>query len=313
MFKKLLITAGFIGTIILILAVGVIITKTTVHDYVSIDSQLKENITQLAHNHYDNPLERILIMFGESRIVSVNPPNKAEVQFFTFFHVPLSILRGQPNATLEIDLGLKPLSGEVNKVNKAKESVKKFMNDPGMDLVYSYYSYHPSNYMIGKRISKNKEIGGMKSSIDMLHPVYVFQEKKFINNDCQVYQYEVSTETLQVVEIQTAWPRWFQAEEDSKCPDAYSLSAKNKEVVEKFALDILAKDPEHTDIILANSNFQAKFTELKYSYDWLWEDESISLPEELTGDPFQHPVMRIMMTKDGRLDYYLNTFDIFEK
>ncbi len=58
------------------------------------------------------------------------------------------------------------------------------------------------------------------------------------------------------------------------------------------------------------SDIQQKFQELKYSYSWIWEDESVSLPEGLTGDPFQHPVIRVIMTKDGRLDYYLNTTDL---
>ena len=292
--KKVFIIAA---AIIFILAVGVAITKLTVHDLTAIDRQLKKNVLQSAYEHYDNPLERIAITLGKGRIVSVNPPASAEVQFFTLFHIPLGILRGEPNARLVIFLSLiNPLEA-TEKIEKAKNAIKKFMNDPNVDLIYSYFMPHPSNFSIGKSNGEGKEIKVMTSSKEWQRPVYVFQEKKFINNDCQVYQYEVSIKTHQIIEIQTAWPQWFQAEEEYDCPNVYSRPTKSKEEVEKMAFDILAKDPEYTGKILVRSDIQPKFTERQYSYEWLWEDESVSPPEGLIGDPFQHPVIRIMMTK----------------
>jgi hypothetical protein len=216
---------------------------------------------------------------------------------------------------LEIVLNSREVLKESEKTEKAKEAIREFTNDPDMELVLSRLSPHPSNYVVGKatRYSEDGKVRGITSAKELQSPVYIFQEKKFINNDCQVYTFEVSTETFQVVEVQTNWPRWFQAGEEDECPDVYSNPAKSKEEVEKLVFDVLAQDPEHTSGILLRSDLQAQFKELKYHYSWTWEDESVSLPEGLVGDPFQHPVLRVMMTKDGRFDYYLNTFDIFER
>lgn len=315
MSKKILFIASIAGGIVFILAAGIAITKLTVRDLVNVDQQLRKDILQLAYEHYDNPLERILITLGKGRIVSANPPASAEVQFFTLFHIPLGILRGQPDARLAIFLGLISPYEETDKIEKAKEAVGKFMDDPNIDLVYSYFSYHPSNFFVGVISDQNKESRAMSGSPEWMRPVYIFQEKKFINNDCQVYQYEVNAETYEVVEIQTTWPRWFQAEEKTDCPDVYSRPAKSREELEEAALKFFLDVPKYNNLLLRSDglDISPKFTELKYSYDWLWENESISLPEGLTGDPFQHPAIRVMLTKDGRLDYYLNTTELFEK
>jgi hypothetical protein len=313
--KKVLTAISIIGAIIFILTVGVAITRLTVHDLVSVDQQLKKNIMQLAYEHYDNPLERIAIKLGRGRIVSVNPPASAEVQFFTLFHIPLGVLRGQPDAKLGISQNLINPHEETDKIERAKEAVRKFTDDQDTELVYSDFSLHPSNFLVGISSGQNKEPKVMRVSSEWLRPVYIFQEKKFINNDCQVYQYEVGAENYEVIEIQTAWPRWFQPEGKNNCPDVYSQPAKSKEELESFALKFFLDVPKYNRLLLSSggSDFSPKFTELKYFYEWLWEDNSISLPEGLTGDPYQHPVIKIMLTKDGRLDYYLNTTELFKK
>lgn len=315
MLKKILIIISIIGAIIFILAVGITVTRLTVHDLVSVDQQLRENIMQSAYEHYDNPLERIAIKLGKGRIVSVNPPASAEVQFFTLFHIPLGVLRGQPDVKLGIFLNLINPHEETDKIERAKEAVKKFIDNQDAELVYSNFSLHPSNFLVGISSGQNKESKVMRISSEWLRPVYIFQEKKFINNDCQVYQYEVSAENYEVIEIQTAWPQWFQPEEKNDCPDVYSQPAKSKEELENFAFQFFSDVPKYNRLLSNSdeSNLSPKFTELKYFYEWLWEDKNISLPEGLTGDPYQHPVIKIMLTKDGRLDYYLNTTELFEK
>ncbi len=315
MLKKILITISIIGAIIFILVVGIIITRLTVHDLVSVDQQLRKNIMQLAYEHYDNPLERIAMKIGKGRIILVNPPASAEVQFFTLFHIPLGVLRGHPYAKLEIFLNLINPHEENDKIERAKEAIRKFMDNQGMELIYSSFLPHPSNFLVGISSGQNKESRTMRISSEWLRPVYIFQEKKFINNDCQVYQYEVSAENYEIIEIQTAWPQWFQPEEKNDCPDVYSRPTKDKEELEKFAFKFFLDVPRY-NLLLSSSdelNLSPKFTELKYFYEWLWENKNISLPEELTGDPYQHPVIKIMLTKDGRLDHYLNTTELFEK
>ncbi len=302
--KKILMFIGTIVFVVLFLGIGALVTKLTVHDLVSVDQGLRSNFFALAHHHYDNPFERIAFSLGKGQIVSVNPPFGAELRLFTIFHIPLTILRGKPNETVEISYESREIAKESERVEKAEASIREFMNDPDMELVLSYISSHYSNYMVWKEKGTSGSKGTQSS-------VYIFQEKRFINNDCQVYTFEVNPETSQVIQVQTNWPWWFQAGEEDECPDVYSNPAKSKEEVEKLVFEVLAKDPEYTGGILLRSDIQAQFRELKYNYSWTWEDESVSLPEGFIGN--QHPVLRVMMTKDGRFDYYLNTFDIFEK
>jgi hypothetical protein len=45
--------------------------------------------------------------------------------------------------------------------------------------------------------------------------------------------------------------------------------------------------------------------------EWRWEDKKVDLPEGLDGDPWQHPIIRIIMSAGGKLMFYLNTTDLF--
>ena len=84
-----------------ILVIGIAIPKLTVHDKVSVDQNFRNSIMQSVKTHYDNPIERIALLFGKSRIISATPLS-AEIESFTLFRIPLGFLRGIPDMKLGI-------------------------------------------------------------------------------------------------------------------------------------------------------------------------------------------------------------------
>lgn len=80
---------------------GVVIPKFTVYDLVTVNSNLKRCVIQSLNTHYDNPIERLGLYLGKSRIISAQI-SSAEVESFTIFRIPLGVLRGQSNSRLGV-------------------------------------------------------------------------------------------------------------------------------------------------------------------------------------------------------------------
>jgi len=94
------------------------------------------------------------------------------------------------------------------------------------------------------------------------------------------------------------------------------IPLKTKDVIERSAFEYLGRDPENAKILI-RSDIQSEYISSKKgsanpaANEWKWEDKSVSLPDGLTGDPWQHPTIRIIMTSGGKLLYYLNTTGLF--
>jgi hypothetical protein len=96
--KKLFI---ILSAIILILGIGIAIPKLTVYDTVPVSAQLKR-CTDSATDHFYNPLERLALALGKSRIVETQGPAEAMIEFYTIFRIPLGVVRGQPDMKLGV-------------------------------------------------------------------------------------------------------------------------------------------------------------------------------------------------------------------
>ncbi len=207
-------------------------------------------------------------------------------------------------------------------LSKAKDAVRAFMGNPNLELQYVISRRHPTNFQIGKA-TEFSDGGGftMDTPPEWDRPVYIFQQKEYINDQCQAYQYQVTVKTNQVVEISLVYSEEKPMTSDErivKCASYGSLEIplKTKSEVEQAAFAYLARDTEHTKFTM-RSDIQSEYIPSKKGVanpahnEWRWEDKSISLPDGLTGDPWQHPIARIIMTSGGKLIYYLNTTDLF--
>lgn len=88
--------------IFLIILIGIAIPKLTVKDSAETDEEFRNNVMQSLNIHYDNPLERIALFLGKSRIISATKLS-AETESFTIFRIPLGFFYGTPDMKLSIN------------------------------------------------------------------------------------------------------------------------------------------------------------------------------------------------------------------
>jgi hypothetical protein len=97
--KKILLVIIFMTSL---LGVGIAIPKLTVTDLVPVSESLRQCADFAGRQQFDNPLERIALLLGKSRITRTEGTNGVEVQSFTLFRIPLGVLRGQPDMKLGV-------------------------------------------------------------------------------------------------------------------------------------------------------------------------------------------------------------------
>jgi len=220
--------------------------------------------------------------------------------------------------------GRKPDQSELA---KAESAIRTFMGEPNLELEYMSQNRHPANFSVYKPTGKTtaNDDGGTYDFVEGWdRPVYIFQQKNYINDRCEVYEYEVSIETHQVIQVGVRYPEEIQPmmpdERTSKCGQYGSLETplKTKAEIEQIAFAYLSRDPEHTKFML-RSDIQPEYIPSKKGTanpaqnEWKWEDKSYKLPEGLIGDPSPYPTMRIIVTSGGKLIYYLNTTELFSQ
>jgi len=210
-------------------------------------------------------------------------------------------------------------------LSKAESAIRTFMGEPNLELVYMSQNRHPANFSVLSNVKETGNGGGFTADTpeEWYRPVYIFQQKNYINDRCEVYQYQVTIKTNQVVEIGIVYPEevtiMTTSGKNKTCTDYGSLEIplKTKAEIEQIAFAYFGRDPEHTRFML-RSDIQPQYIPSKPGVanpaqnEWRWEDKSVSLPDGLTGDPWQHPIARIIISSGGKLVYYLNTTDLFK-
>lgn len=197
---------------------------------------------------------------------------------------------------------------------KAEQAIRTFMGNPNLELEYITQNRHPSNFAVYKPASNPPADYDFAEEYD--RPVYIFQQKEFANDRCEVYQYQVTIKTNQVVEIGLVYPEGLPAGASisGQCSKYGSLETpvKTKDEIEQTIFAYLGRDPEHTKFTL-RSDIQPEFSMSKnpVQYEWKWEDKSYKMPAGLIADPFPYPMAKIIMSAGGKLIYYLNTTDLF--
>ena len=209
---------------------------------------------------------------------------------------------------------------------KAELAIRTFMGDPNLELVYMTQKRHPANFSVLSNVKQNDGGFTADNPEEWYRPVYIFQQKNYIDDRCEVYQYQVLIKTSQVVEIGIVYPEevttMTASGKNKTCTDYGSLEIplKTKNEIEQIAFAYFGRDPEHTKFML-RSDIGPEYIPSAQAYsgvanpaanEWRWEDKNVSLPDGLTGDPWQHPIARIIISSGGKLVYYLNTTDLFK-
>lgn len=200
---------------------------------------------------------------------------------------------------------------------KAMQTIRKFMNEPNLQLTY-IATRRPSNFNVGK--ITNQDAGGftMEDVKGWDRRVEVYQQKDIVDDQCEVYEYEVDIRNNQLVEVHVRYPDGISVG-SPQCIGKASLyfPLKTKGQIEQAAFDYLCRVPESTGSMLASSSIQPQYIpSMKGSTkpsqnEWRWEDKSYKLPDGLYSDAFAYPVLRIIMTSGGKLMYYFNSTGLF--
>lgn len=206
-----------------------------------------------------------------------------------------------------------------SELNKAEEAIRTFMREPNLELQYTDQNNHPSNFAVLSNVKQNDGGFTADNPEEWDRPIYIFQQKDFINDRCEIYEYEVSAKTYQVIQVGIKYLQERSAVMPGNCPGNGSLDwpLMSKSEIEQAAFAYLGRDPEHTKFML-RSDIQPQYipskpgTENPAANEWRWEDKSYKLPDGLMGDPWPYPTMRIIMSAGGKLVYYLNTTELFQ-
>ncbi len=211
-----------------------------------------------------------------------------------------------------------------SELDKAEQAIRTFMGEPNLELVYKWQNNHPDNFAVLSNVQQNDGGFTADNPKEWDHPVYIFEQTDYINDRCEVYRYQVTQKTDQVVEIGIVYPEevtiMTASGKNKTCTDYGSLEIplKTKDEIEQTAFAYFGRDPEHTKFML-RSDIQPQYIPSKpgaanpAQNEWRWEDKNVSLPDGLTGDPWQHPIARIIISSGGKLLSYLNTTDLFSQ
>lgn len=88
--------------IVLLIGAGIAIPKLTVKDPMPVSASLRACAAAGVAKEYDRPYEHVALLLGQSR-VTMSSTSVAEVEPFTLFHLPLSLLRGKLNDKMSVD------------------------------------------------------------------------------------------------------------------------------------------------------------------------------------------------------------------
>lgn len=209
-----------------------------------------------------------------------------------------------------------------NELVKVEENIRSFMASSSLTFQYISTQKNPSNFTVGKTTVIADGAIRIDTPEEWNRSVYIIQQKEYINERCEVYEYEVNTKTDQIVEVHVRYPEEIQ----NKLSDASGLKAsecekygsmeiplKSKAEIEKIAMVFLARNVSNFEQIKSQFVYSSskKGAENPAVNEWKWEDKSYKLPEGLSGDLSPYPTIRIIISSGGRLVYYFNSSELF--
>jgi len=210
---------------------------------------------------------------------------------------------------------------------QAQENIKAFMDNSELKIQYINSSKNPSNFTVGKVASIDDAPPGVSGAwridtpTEWERPVHVFQQSEYIDELCEVYEYEIDARNNQLVEVHVRYPEAIQElsldERKEKCNSLGSLygSVKTEAEIKNVAMAYLRRAISNLDQL--KSEFVYKPSKenpvnIAAAHEWIWQDTSYKLPEGLTGDVYNYPTIRIIVSSGGKLIHYFNSVGLFQ-
>ena len=194
------------------------------------------------------------------------------------------------------------------------------MANQSLNLEYVNSSKSPSNFGIGKVTVIDEGAWRMDTPEEWQRPVYIFDQQQYIDNLCEVYEYEIDARNGQIVETRIVYPQDVQkltpTERQEKCESYDSLYTplKTEEEIKTVAIGYLSRNVDNFEAIKDDFTYTPSTKDavnMAAAHEWIWQDTSYKLPEGLIGDVYNYPTIRIIISSGGKLISYFNSVGLF--
>jgi hypothetical protein len=203
---------------------------------------------------------------------------------------------------------------------KAMQAIRDFMAKPDLQLQY-IHTRHPSNFNVGI-ITNQTDNGYTSEDVDgWERKVEVYQQKEYIGNTCEVYEYEVDMRNNDIIQVGIRYPQEGIIENPKKqeeCQDSHSLETPllTLSEIEKIAMGYAQRGVKNfneikDEFIYEGSSANPKTISAHNA--WIYENKDYKLPEGLTAElPSKFPTIWSRVSSGGYLIMYLNTTGLFK-
>ncbi len=192
-------------------------------------------------------------------------------------------------------------------------AIKNFMGNSDLELAYIGTDFPQPYFMVGK-VSELEKGGGIKIEHveDWKRTVNVYEQTDIIDDRCAVYEFHTDARNHKLISVRIRNLKSSEIEAlDTPCSETNNqMPVVSKSDAEAVAMAYLNRAlPESDQIIKDEFSYSQKSG--GQSHEWKWEDVDYELPEGLAGDPYSHPIIRIVVYGDGTIQYE-NTTSLFE-
>jgi hypothetical protein len=202
---------------------------------------------------------------------------------------------------------------------KAMQAIRDFMAKPDLQLQY-IRTRHPSNFNVG--VVTNQTDGGytMEDVDGWERKVEVYQQKEYIGNTCEVYEYEVDMRNNDIIQVGIRYPQEGVIEnpkKQSECQDTRSLETPILLIadIKDIAMGHVQRGVKNFDAIEDKFIYEGSAQNPKTMSAhnaWIYEDKNYKLPEGLFAEaPSKLPTIWSRISSGGYLIMYLNTTGLF--
>lgn len=201
-----------------------------------------------------------------------------------------------------------------------QSTIRDFMDNPDLTIRYIASSQNPSNFTVGT--TTQLDDGGWRTDTPAgwQRPVFIFQQDQYIDELCEVYEYEIDARNNQIVDIHVRYPEAIQElsmdEIKSQCSQYGSLyiPTKTQAKIETVAMNFLSRNLPSFDQLKDDFIYKPSKENpinVAAAHEWIWQDTDYQLPKGLTGDVYNYPTIRVIFSSGGRLIHYFNSVGLF--
>lgn len=211
--------------------------------------------------------------------------------------------------------------------SQAQENIMAFMDNLDLTIQHVTNRKNPSNFNVGYVTPIDRDLPGITSAWrtdvppEWERPVYIFQQTNYIDELCEVYEYEIDARNGQLVEVHVKYPEIIQRlsldQRKQQCSSLGSLYGpiKTEAQIKAIAMAYLSREIPNFEEIEPQFIYKPSTenpVNIAAAHEWIWQDTNYQLPEGLTGDVYNYPTIRIIISSGGKLIYYFNSVGLFE-